>query len=161
MDTPSIGIFTQICNLLDARGIEYSVKLHEPTFTSKESAAARGDDLSVGGKALVLKLDDRFAVFVIPADRKLASKAIKQALRVRNLRFATPEELMNQTGLVPGSVPPFGRPLFEMDLYVDSAVYLNEQISFNAGDLCKSITLRSQDHRIVASPTLVAQFAES
>lgn len=154
MTTFPTSVFLKICHLLDEHGIEYVVKEHEPTHTSEESAAARGDDLKVGGKALVLKADKRFVLFVIPADMKLNSKTAKQLLGARKLRFASREELKELTGLVPGSVPPFGRPILDFDIYVDSSVYENDSMSFNAGDLCRSITLASVEHRRVVRPAV-------
>jgi len=145
-------VFERILDMLSNHSVEFSVKEHKPTYTSKESAAARGDKLEAGGKALVLKVDDRFVVVVIPADRKLDSKAMKSAIQGKKLRFATPEELLNLTGLVPGSVPPFGNPILPLDLIADEAIYDVAQISFNAGDLCRSITMNSKDHRRVAKP---------
>ena len=66
---------------------------HEPTRTSEDSARVRGEELRNGGKALVMKLDDDFALFVLPADRRAHSGTIRRTLGVRKLRFATAEEL--------------------------------------------------------------------
>jgi hypothetical protein len=48
---------------------------------------------------------------VLPANCKADSAAIRNELGVRKTRFANREELWELTGLVPGSVPPFGRPI--------------------------------------------------
>src|SRR5262245_39281406 len=92
---------------LTGEGISFRLVHHEPTYTSEESARARGEELHVGGKALVMRLGDEPALFVLPADRKVDSGAIRRELKTSKLRFATREELAELTGLVPGSVPPF------------------------------------------------------
>ncbi|MCK4591601.1 MAG: hypothetical protein KAT86_07585, partial [Candidatus Latescibacteria bacterium] len=79
---------------------------HEPTRTSAEAAEARGEDISIGGKAIVLKVDGSFKLFVLSASRKLNSSEIKEYFQAKKLRFASQEELLEITGLVPGSVPP-------------------------------------------------------
>ena len=84
---------------------------HAPTRTSEESAAARGEELRIGGKALLIKVDADFRLFVLSADRKLDSAAIRGYFHAKKTRFASPEELLQMTGLVPGSVPPFGAPI--------------------------------------------------
>src|SRR3954466_15051009 len=84
---------------------------HEPTLTSEDSARARGEELRVGGKALLMRADDQTLLFVLPADRRADSAAIRKQRGVKKLRFATKEELLELTGLVPGSVPPFGPPI--------------------------------------------------
>ncbi len=123
---------------------------HEPTRTSEESARVRGEDLRVGGKAIVLKVDDVFALFVFSAARRLDSGAVRKALGARRTRFATPEELAEMTGLVPGAVPPFGRPILPYDLYIDPSIPENDRIAFNAGSLTDSMVLPMEDYLRVA-----------
>jgi prolyl-tRNA editing enzyme YbaK/EbsC (Cys-tRNA(Pro) deacylase) len=123
---------------------------HEPTRTSEESARARGEEMRVGGKALIVKVDDTFRLFVLSADRKLDSGAIKKHFSAKKTRFATPEELMRMTGLVPGSVPPFGQPILPFPLYVDPSVFENDRIAFNAGSLTDSMVIPIGDYRRLA-----------
>ncbi len=138
---------------------------HEPTRTSEDSARVRGEELRNGGKALVMKLDGDFALFVLPADRRAHSGTIRRTLGVRKLRFATAEELAELTteegrpGLVPGSVPPFGQPILPFPLYVDQAIEQNERIAFNAGSMTDSIILGVPDYLRLASPTRIFEFA--
>ena len=132
---------------------------HAPTATSAESAQARGEDLRIGGKALVMRTDDSFALFVLPADRKAESGAIRRELQLRKLRFASREELLELTGLVPGSVPPFGRPVLPFPLYVDSSLQNNDRIAYNAGSLTDSMILGMADYLRVARPEKVFPFS--
>src|SRR3954470_17210759 len=112
-------ILNEIRAWITSRGVSFREVHHEPTRTSEESARARGEELRIGGKALLIKVDDTFRLFVLSADRKLDSAAIKTYFGARKTRFATPEELKEMTGLVPGSVPPFGAPLVPVALYAD------------------------------------------
>ena len=89
--------------------IDFREVHHAPTFTSEESAKARGEDLRIGGKALLMKTGDVFRLFVLSASLRADSAAIRDKFGVKKTRFATPEELLALTGLVPGSVPPFGQ----------------------------------------------------
>ncbi|TWT45808.1 Prolyl-tRNA editing protein ProX [Phycisphaerae bacterium RAS1] len=148
------AVYDAICGLLDEQRVAYRVLHHEPTRTSEESARVRGEPLEIGGKALLVKTDDAFRLFVLSAVLKLDSAAVKQRLGVRKTRFATPEELMELTGLVPGSVPPFGRPILPFDLYVDESIAANPRIAFNAGSLTDSIILATGEYMRVASPTV-------
>ena len=128
-------IFQKIKKLLKNNQVEFREIHHRPTHTSEASARARGEDLDVGGKALVMKIDDEFIVIVISASKMIDSKKIKKHFDVKNIRFANEEELIRLTGMVPGAVPPFGRPFFDLDLYVDKSIIENETIAFNAGSL--------------------------
>ncbi len=108
--------------------------------------------MRVGGKALVIKVDDTFRLFVLSADRKLDSAAIKAHFGAKRTRFATPEELMQLTGLVPGSVPPFGAPILPFPLYTDPSVFENDRVAFNAGSLTDSMVIPIADYRRLAQP---------
>ena len=142
--------------LLSSRGIAFREVEHEPTFTSEQAAAARGEPIEIGGKAMVVKVVQRFHLFVLSAARAVDANAIRKHLDARRSRFATPEELTRLTGLVPGCVPPFGRPILDLDLYADQALLQNERIAFNAGSLTHSIIMRLADWLAVAQPAVFA-----
>lgn len=154
-------VLQSIRTLLTARSCEFRELAHGPTRTSEESAAARGEPLHHGGKALLIKSeDDAFRVFVLPADAKLDSQAIRTQLGLKRTRFATADELLELTGLVPGSVPPFGKPILPFELYVDQGIAENDRIAFNAGSLTNSIILSIADYLQAAQPAAVFRFGK-
>ena len=154
------GILDVIRQSLDAAGILHRCVHHEPTHTSEQSAAARGESIRIGGKALLMKVGDAFRLFVLSAALRLDSGAIRRHFGVKRARFATAEELLAMTGLVPGSVPPFGRPILPFDLFVDDSVLRNDRIAFNAGSLTDSIIMSVEDYVRIAKPE-VFRFAIS
>jgi prolyl-tRNA editing enzyme YbaK/EbsC (Cys-tRNA(Pro) deacylase) len=136
----------RITAFLDSHGVAYRCVHHEPTRTSEESAKARGEPLEVGGKTIVMKVGEEFMLFVFSAARRIDSQKIKAHFGVKKIRFASAEELHQLTGLVPGSVPPFGKPLLPFELFVDTSISLNDRIAFNAGSLTDSIVMNSADY---------------
>ena len=157
----SMEVFEKIKKCLDEKAKVYKTVAHEATYTSEESARARGEDLSIGGKAILMKVDDAFGLFVLSASKKINSKALKQTLKAKRLRFSTSDELLAATDLVPGSVPPFGAPIFpELKLYVDNSILANSKIAFNAGSLTNSIVLELADYLDCAKPEMIFDFSE-
>jgi len=153
IDTHMSEVLVMIRELLSQHRVAYKEINHEPTHTSAESARVRGESLSIGAKALLLKTDDTFRLFVLPADMQLDAKKVKQELKTRSIRFATPEELFDLTGLVPGSLPPFGNPVLPFELYGDTAIgALEDKVAFNAGSLTSSIVMKASDWKSVARP---------
>ena len=150
----SKSLFDRIRGFLDEQAVAYRTVSHGPTLTSEASAEARGEDIRIGGKALLIKTGDVFRLFVLSAAAKLDSDAVRRLCSVKKLRFATREELLEMTGLVPGSVPPFGPPLLPFELFVDETVAANECIAFNAGSLTDSIVMGTSDYLRVARPTM-------
>ncbi|MEX2303459.1 MAG: YbaK/EbsC family protein [Bryobacterales bacterium] len=142
----------RIRGLLRNQNVEFRELHHEPTRTSEDSARVRGEDLRIGGKALLIKVDEGFRLFVLSAALRVDSQAIRAHLNARRTRFATADELAELTGLVPGAVPPFGRPILPFPLYVDPSITDNDRIAFNAGSLTDSIFLKVSDYMKVAQP---------
>ncbi|MEM7234924.1 MAG: YbaK/EbsC family protein [Planctomycetota bacterium] len=145
-------VLESIRALLTDAGVEFREVEHAPTRTSEDSARERGEELKTGGKALLLKTGKVFRLFVLSAARKLDSSAIKQHFGEKKMRFATPEELKEATGLVPGSVPPFGEPVLPYPLFVDESITQNERIAFNAGSLEHSIIFSVKDYLEIVKP---------
>ena len=148
-----MAIFTTITELLDQYHFKYEVKEHPPTPTSEDSARERGEPLKIGAKALVLKADDTFLMAIVPGNRKIDSKKLKEILNVNAIRFATEEELFQLTSLKPGAVPPFGN-LFNLSTIMEKSFLEEEYIAFNAGELTKSIKMKTKDFIELVKPSL-------
>lgn len=131
---------------------------HAYADTADSVAEARGTPVDMGGKSLVFKLPDGFALFVLSGARRIDSKAIRGRFGGK-LRFATREELHALTGLVPGCVPPFGRPLFELALYVDQATADRDVIAFSAASHTRSAQMATADYLAIAKPSAVFSFS--
>src|SRR5262249_31358645 len=147
-------VLDSIRELLRREGADFREVHHEATRTSEESARARGEDWRVGGKGFLLKGGRDFRLFVFSATGRFETGPVRAPFGVKKLRFATPEELSGLTGLVPGSVPPFGRPILPFELFVDDSILLSERIAFNAGSLTDSIIMATKDYRRIAVPTV-------
>lgn len=147
------SIFEQLQAKLTAAGIAFDVSHHEPVFTSEEAARVRGATLASGAKALVCKADSEFVMIVLPADCKLDGKRVRKSAGVKNLRFASGEEVDQLTGLKPGSIPPFGS-LFNLPTWCDQRLCEQMRINFNAGDHAISINMAFADYQRVESPRL-------
>lgn len=146
-------ILAKIRHLLEDADVTFREIQHEPTHTSEESAKARGEDLRVGAKALLVRVDGEFKLFILPADRKLDSKAVKEEFKAKKVRFASRDELKKLTGLVPGCVPPFGEPILRFDLFADESVGRQvDKVAFNAGSLTNSIVMAASDWEAIAKP---------
>lgn len=158
MQQPSV--FERIQALLASSAVVYDVLHHAPVYTSLEAAAIRGTPLASGAKALICKGDDEVVMFVLPADRKLANREIRRSRGWRKLRFLTRDEVLDLTGLEPGSIPPFGS-LFGLSTLCDAGLGNNERINFNAGDHSISVSMRYSDYVRVETPEMGQYAAET
>ncbi|MGI5826763.1 MAG: YbaK/EbsC family protein [Patescibacteria group bacterium] len=130
---------------------------HEPVRTSEEASKVRtGYTLKQGAKALIVRVKSKnessFVMLVFPADLRFDKNKVKALLDVKDIRFATEEEVSTITqGVEVGGVPPFGN-LFGLEVYVDPKLFDNEKIIFNAGDRRFSIAMVSSDYQKLVNP---------
>ena len=149
-----LAVLDRLVLHLTEAGVCFRQLHHEPTPTSADAARVRGEPIGSGAKALLLKADDQFRLFVLPGDRRLDSASVKKQLGVGRLRFASREELLVLTGLVPGSVPPFGKPVLPYEMVADVSIgQVYPTVAFNAGSLTDSIIMSAADWERVAKPT--------
>ena len=154
----SPAVLDRIVDLLRAGDVSFDVLRHEPVYTSEEAAQVRGTPLASGAKALVCKADSDFLLLVMPADRRLDSKRLRRAYQIRKLRFASRDDLLELTGLEPGSVPPFGS-LFGLPTWCDELLAEQSTINFNAGDHSISISMGFEAYVAVEQPRM-GRFSE-
>jgi Ala-tRNA(Pro) deacylase len=165
----------RIISLLENHNINYKRIHHPECRTSEESAKARaegGGGFVIGAKAILMKVDRKeigseFDVFVLPGDKQINSKSLKKAFKQQfndfnRFRFSTTEEMVEQTGgLIPGTMPPFSKPIFDKlaHLFIDSSLLDYEILGFNAACLTQSLIVSTQDYIKVAAPTCIFSFS--
>jgi len=148
-------VFLRLEQRLIEAGVPFEVLQHEPVYTSEEAARIRGVPLASGAKALVCKADGQFLMFVLPADRRLATRQIRSTCGFRKIRFANRQEVFEITGLEPGAIPPFGS-LFGLQTWCDEHLAGQPRINFNAGDHAISVSMRYADYVQVEQPRMAS-----
>lgn len=151
-------VYEAIVSMLKSNKLPFDSYEHKAVKTSQEAAAIRSTPLAEGTKALLLYADDRAIMVSVPGDRKLDMKAFKKLYGVKDLRMATPEEVLSVTGVIIGAVPPFGH-IFDIPFYMDAWIRENDYISFNAGLQTKSIRMKEHDFEVISRPT-VGEFSK-
>lgn len=139
-------------SLLSENNISFEEIDHQEAPTCELSAQARRLDIKYGGKTVLFKGKNGFALFVISAAKEIDSNKVRKILKSQKLRFARFEEFEEITGTVKGALPPFGEPIINLPLYIDESIRLNEKIAFNAGVLTKSFILKMNDYLKLISP---------
>ncbi len=145
----------ELIALFIKKGTWFEVFVHEPVRTSEEASKLRhGYSIKNGAKALILKADKNFLMVVIPGDQKFDKLKLKALLGIKDISFATEEEVFKITsGVLVGGVPPFGS-VFGLKTYVDKTVLLNEKIIFNCADRQVSVGLLSAEYKLIEDPVV-------
>jgi len=143
-----------ITRLLDEAHVAYETIEHEPVYTSEQAAAVRGLSMQQGAKSLLFKTKIGFVLVVVPGDKRVDSKKLKLALGVKDVRFASPEEVKEQMGCEVGSCYPFGN-LAGLRTLVDKTLGQNEVISCNPGRHDISLKFSYSEYEDLAKPELI------
>ncbi len=148
-----------LLDLLAASGRPYALLDHPEAVSAEAAAAARGTPLEIGGKSVLMSVEKLgFVVLVVGSDRRVEGKLLRKALGVQRYRFASPEELLALTGLRPGAVPAFARPLFDAELVVGEDVAARPEIAFAAASSTRSVRMATADWLAVARPRVIPAF---
>lgn len=148
-----VSEFENIISILEKSRVQYGLFVHGPARTSLESARARGTELRQGTKSLLLKGGTGFVLALVSAGRKLDTAKLEKLVGVKRLRFASPEEVLQETGCEVGAVPPFGLKK-DVPTYLDRSVLENGEIAFNVGLRTHSIKIRSADLLKIIHPII-------
>jgi aspartyl-tRNA synthetase len=144
-------VYEKIISELQRLNLSYKAFTHQPVTTSAEAAKVRGTPLSWGAKAIIMNADGKPVMIVVAGDRKIDTKKFKQVAGVKDLRMATPEEVLDITAVPIGAVPPFGH-IFRIPLYMDEHIEAQDMVVFNAGLHEKSVQMQRKDYVKLAAP---------
>lgn len=139
---------------LDEHEIRYVSIQHSAAYTAQETAASAhipGRELA---KTVIVNLDGKMAMAVLPATAMLNLDAIKRVAQVRGARLATEGEFKNMfPDCEVGAMPPLGN-LYEMPVFVDEHLTEDDQIAFNAGSHRELIQMSYKDFHRLVQPTV-------
>ncbi|MFD3529980.1 YbaK/EbsC family protein [Streptomyces sp. NPDC058664] len=148
--------YEKLLALLDEHGAAYRVIEHAPEGATDAVSALRGHAPAQAAKCIIAmvkigKKEKRFALVVVPGDKRIDLAAVKALYGGTYVSFASPEIAEDLAGSPSGTILPFA---FDerLDLFVDPALLENEEFYFNAARLDRSIALSSKDYRSLTEP---------
>ncbi len=139
---------------LDTNAVKYVTVKHSPAYTAQEVAALAHVPGREWAKTVMVKLDGRMAMAVVPASCRIIFDLLKQAAGAREAELATEREFQDLCpGCELGAMPPFGN-LFGMDVYVDESLAQDPEIAFNAGSHPEMVRLPFADFDRLVRPRI-------
>ena len=141
--------------ILDSRNIKYSTIEHTPAYTAQEIAAKSHTPGRELAKSIIVKLDGRLVMVVLPASRRINFDRLKKITGAKTVELATEREFAD---LFPdcqlGAMPPFGN-LYDMAVLVDESLTDDEEIVFNACNHHELIRMAFEDFTILVQPRIL------
>jgi len=141
---------------LDANRVKYVSIIHSKAYTAQEVAASAHVSGKIMAKTVIVELDGKMAMAVLPANRKIVLQDLREITGTEQVRFASEEQFRERfPDCETGAMPPFGK-LYGMEVYVADALSRNEEIAFNAGSHVEIIKLAYADFERLAQPRVVS-----
>jgi Ala-tRNA(Pro) deacylase len=142
---------------LDALGISYDTVEHPAVFTAEEAALHWADLPATKVKNLFLrnKKGDRHYLVILELSKHADLRRLVRIVGDDRLSFGSPERLMANLGLTPGSVSPFGLihdVKHAVRVIVDDDLRRAERLIFHPNINTASLTISVKDfERFLAS----------
>lgn len=141
---------------LDSAKIKYVSINHSPAYTAQEIAAAAHIPGKCMAKTVMIQIDGKMNMAVLPAECKVDFDLLKKVTGVNEATLACEKEFKD---LFPdcdvGAMPPFGN-LYGMDVYVAEVLSKNDEIAFNAGTHSEIIKMAYEDFEALVKPKVVS-----
>lgn len=145
----------RLYNFLDERHAPYTTLSHSRTITAHETAAATHVGSQLFAKTVMLKVDGRLAMMVMPAAYRIDLSRLSKALGGDVVELAQESEFKDAfPDCELGAMPPFGH-LYGMPVYVDSRLAGQPEIAFNAGSHTDVVRMPYAEFERLAQPELL------
>ncbi|HWH71276.1 MAG TPA: YbaK/EbsC family protein [Candidatus Sulfotelmatobacter sp.] len=141
---------------LDTEKIKYVSIVHSPAYTAQEVAASAhitGKELA---KTVIVELDGKMAMAVLPANRKIVLQDLREVTGSDEVKFASEDEFKQKfPECETGAMPPFGN-LYGMEVFLAESLMENDAIAFNAGSHTEVIKMAFRDFERLVQPKVLS-----
>jgi Ala-tRNA(Pro) deacylase len=141
---------------LDANRVKYVSIIHSPAYTAQEVAQSVHMPGREMAKVVIIELDGKMAMAVLPAIRKVVVQDLRDVTGCEDVKFASEAGFKNRfPDCEAGAMPPFGN-LYGMEVYVSEELAANQEIAFNAGSHVEAIRMNYDDFEKLVKPKVLA-----
>lgn len=140
---------------LQSQNIKYVTVVHSVGYTAQEIAASAHIPGKKLAKTVMIKMDGKMAMAVLPASYRVDFDLLKEASGAKKVELASEREFKDMfPDCEIGAMPPFG-DLYGMEVFVAESLAEDEEIAFNAGSHTELIKLSYKDYERLVRPKVV------
>ena len=140
---------------LDNEGIKYVTIVHSPAYTAQEAAASAHIQRNVLAKTVIVELDDELAMVVVPANRRVELKELRELTGCERVKIASEDTFRKRfPDCEVGAMPPFGN-LYGMEVFAAASLSDSPEIAFNAGTHTEVVKMEYRDFERMVHPRVM------
>jgi Ala-tRNA(Pro) deacylase len=142
----------RLIEYLDKNQVKYSRLTHSSAYTAMEVAASAHIPGKEIAKTVIIKLDGKMVMVVLPASYNVNFELLKKMSGATTAELASEMEFKDKfPDCDIGAMPPFGN-LYDMDVFVAEKLTEDREIAFNAGSHTDLIKLSYTDYEKLVKP---------
>lgn len=142
-------------DFLEKEKIEYETIHHPSTYTAQETASTSHTSGNEFAKTVIINVDGRLIMTVLPASRSLDLEQLKKDLGTQSVSLASEREFQDHfRGCETGAMPPFGN-LYGMEVIAAQKITEQREITFNGGTHQDLVRLKYEDYEKIVRPKVL------
>lgn len=143
---------TRLKHCLDEQKVKYVAITHSLAFTAQEIAQSAHIQVQELAKTVMVIIDGKMAMAVLPASEKVDLGLLRQAAAASKVRLAREDEFRDRfPGCELGAMPPFGN-LYGMEVFASETLAADEEIAFNGGSHTELVKIAYKDFERLVQP---------
>lgn len=145
----------KVAEYLHSHQVPFTAQRHPPAYSAQEIAEKAHISGRLVAKTVVVKLDGKLALCVIPATERVNFSILRQTAGSHTAELAEEDEFINSFPFCePGATPPFGE-LFGLPVFVSDTLAQDNPLAFGSGDASELLMLSWQDFNRLEHPILM------
>lgn len=141
---------------LQQHNVPFDTLAHPHAFTASETAQRAHIAGQEMAKTVMVKMDGRMVMAVVPANEWLNLDGLRQACGARSVMLASEDEFRDRfPECEVGAMPPFGN-LYGMDVYAADTLTQGGHIAFNAGNHRELMRMEWSDYERLVHPHIAS-----
>ena len=147
-----VTVLKKLRDYLEQNQVSYELGYHVRVYTAQEIAAAQHVPGKEMAKVVMVKVNGKNVMLVLPASYRVEMKKLKGVLNSRKVAMVKEEEFQE---LFPdceiGAMPPFGN-LYNLEVWVDQVLTEDEFIVFQAGNHVETLRIKYSNYARLVNP---------
>jgi Ala-tRNA(Pro) deacylase len=147
---------SKLTEFLDSQHIRYSViEHHTPVYTAQEIAATAHISGKQLAKTVMVKLDGKLAMAVLPASQRVHLNRLRELTGAQTIELARESEMKARfPDCQVGAMPPFGN-LYDIPVYAAQNLSSEIEIAFCAGSHTELVQMAFDDFTRLVEPVVL------
>ena len=139
-----MAIPKKVLNYLDKAKAKYEVISHKTVYTAHDLAATLKEKMNNIAKTLLVKVDKKYILIVLPAHKRLDLVALKKYYKAKKAEIVKEGMMKKLFNIKPGTLTPFGA-LHKVDVLFDKTLARADKMVVRAGSYTDSLRVKIKD----------------